>query len=87
MFHAVWLNRGHFTQAYAELGEELDKNKVQFIQYYVDSTADHPFPRLSCKESEDRMKWYMPDKSVPTVFFNGGLKNKGDSNRIERRYL
>jgi len=77
MFHAVWLNRGHFTQAYIELGDELDSNKVQFIQYYVESTADHPFPRLSCRESEDRMKYYMEDAGLPTIFFNGVLKIRG----------
>jgi hypothetical protein len=44
----------------------------------VESTKDHPAPRLSWIESEDRMEWYMDDKGLPTAIFNGGNFIKGD---------
>jgi hypothetical protein len=79
-FDAIWLNRAFWNGPRVELNQELGASKVAFITYYVDSTDDHPFPRLSCPDSEARMKWYMQDKGLPTVFFNGILGFKGTPN-------
>lgn len=76
-FDATWLNRAFWNKPRVELNQELGPEKVAFITYYVDSTDDHPFPRLSCPESESRMRWYMTDKGIPTVFFNGIQRMKG----------
>jgi len=78
VFNATWLNRSpYYSFAMEELDKELGRNKVIFINYYVQSTDDHPFPRLSCDESENRMKYYMEDGGLPTAFFNGGEYMKG----------
>jgi hypothetical protein len=73
LFNGIWINRAHtYNDLMPEIDKELGRNKVTFIQYYVDSKDDHPFPRLSCDESEERMIYYMKDKGLPTAFFNGG---------------
>jgi hypothetical protein len=80
-FTAIWLLKGSFSSyAMDALNEELGPNRVAMINYYVDSTDDHPIPRLSCIESEQRMKWYMEDKGLPNVFFNGTNYIKGIPN-------
>lgn len=77
-FDAIWLMKSFvFDQPKKELLEELGANRLVYITYYVDSTDDHPFPRLSCQESWNRMKWYMNDKGIPTYFFNGTDYQKG----------
>jgi hypothetical protein len=84
-FDAIWLNRAFWNSPRVELNQELGPEKVALITYYVDSTDDHPFPRISCPESEARMKWYMKDKGIPTAFFNGivGLRGTPNSNSPE----
>jgi len=57
----------------------LGPDYASFVSYYVDSTSDHPVPRLSWIESEQRMKWYMSDKGLPTIFFGGTDYLKGVS--------
>ncbi|MDD4615123.1 MAG: stalk domain-containing protein, partial [Caldisericia bacterium] len=80
LFTATWcLNCIYSHMAMDQLYEELGKETVTFIEYYVDSTTDHPVPRLSWIESEQRMKWYMSDKGLPTIFFDGTDYLKGVS--------
>lgn len=80
-FTAIWaLGCIHAMYAMDTLNEELGPHRVAMINYYVDSTDDYPFPRLSCLESEDRMKWYMEDKGIPNTFFNGNNFIKGIPN-------
>ncbi|MDD4029326.1 MAG: stalk domain-containing protein [Caldisericia bacterium] len=57
----------------------LGPDYASFVSYYVDSTTDHPVPRLSWIESEQRMKCYMSDKGLPTIFFGGTDYLKGVS--------
>ncbi len=76
-FTATWLNRMPVSVAFSQLLEEHSRSEMVLIRYYVDSTADLPYPRLSCKEAEDRMKWYMKDKGLQTSFFNGTDYIKG----------
>ena len=89
-FTATWLlKESIYAPVRDDIVKELELNRVAFINYYVDSTPDHPFPRLSCKESEDRMKWYMEDKGIVTMFFNGvnqvkGLPNAEDDSKEGR---
>jgi hypothetical protein len=66
-----------FNFAMDKLNQEFGSTRVVMINYYVQSTDDHPFPRLSCPEAEDRMKWYMTDQGIPDIFFNGGNQIKG----------
>jgi hypothetical protein len=81
LFTAIWcLNCIHSHYAMDRLFEEMGKEKVAWIEYYVDSTDDHPKPRLSCPESEQRMKWYMSDKGIPNIFFDGTDYIKGIPN-------
>lgn len=63
-FTAIWLNRWQVTEAIHQLHEEYTRDQLVVIRYYVDSYDDQPFPRLSCKESEDRMKWCMTDRGL-----------------------
>jgi sugar lactone lactonase YvrE len=80
LFTATWcLNCVYSHMAMDQLYEEMGKETVTFIEYYVDSTSDHPVPRLSWIESEQRMKWYMSDKGLPTIFFDGTDYLKGVS--------
>jgi hypothetical protein len=77
-FDSIWLMKSSlFDQPKKELLEELGSNYLVYITYYVDSTDDHPFPRLSCPEAENRMKWYMKDKGIPSYFFNGTNNIRG----------
>ncbi|MCK5848369.1 MAG: hypothetical protein KAH01_04155, partial [Caldisericia bacterium] len=72
LFTATWcINCVHSHTAMDRLYEELGKETVTFIEYYVESTKDHPVPRLSWIESEQRMKWYMSNKGIPCMFFDG----------------
>ena len=90
-FTAIWaLGCIYSMDAMHKLNEELGPNRVAMINYYVDSTDDHPFPGLSCIDSEKRMKWYMSDKGIPNVFFNGtnyikGLPNVQDDSVESKR--
>jgi len=78
VFNATWLHKSPFYSiVMSQIDKELGRNKVIFINYYVDSIDDHPFPRLSCDESEIRMDYYMKDHGLPTAFFNGGEYLKG----------
>lgn len=80
LFTATWcLNCVYSHMAMDQLYEEMGKETVTFIEYYVESTKDHPIPRLSWIESEQRMKWYMSDKGLPTIFFDGTDYLKGVS--------
>ena len=79
-FTSTWLNRKYHSDAMQQLLEEHSREEMVLIRYYVDSTSDHPTPRLSCEESEERMKWFMPDKGLPTSFFNGTDYLKGTPN-------
>ncbi|MDD4663746.1 MAG: hypothetical protein PHD83_03660 [Caldisericia bacterium] len=76
-FTATWLNRRYVSEAIHELHEEHTRDQLVVIRYYVDSTSSDPIPKLSCEESETRMKWYMSDKGLPTTFFNGTVYLKG----------
>lgn len=76
-FTSIWVNRWYVSEAIHQLHEEHTRNQLVLIRYYVDSTADHPYPRLSCKEAEERMNWYMTDKGLQTSFFNGTEYLKG----------
>ncbi|MCE5223149.1 6-bladed beta-propeller [bacterium] len=81
LFTAIWcINCVHSHTAMDRLYGELGKEKVAWIEYYVDSTADLPAPRLAYTESEQRMKWYMSDKGLPTCFFDGTEYLKGVPN-------
>ncbi|MCE5224108.1 hypothetical protein LLG10_08050 [bacterium] len=72
LFTAIWcLGCTISHSAIDEIYKEYGRDKFVAIEYYVDSTADHPYPRLSCQESWERMKWCMSDKGIPTAFFNG----------------
>jgi hypothetical protein len=83
-FAAIWVNRPYLVKALNELYKEKRRDQFVIMKYYVDSTADHPFPRLSCDEAEERMKWYMPtDRGIPTTFFNGTEYMKGIPNPYE----
>jgi hypothetical protein len=78
MFNAVWLQKSPFyNQRLPEIDKEFGKEKALCINYYVQSKDDHPFPRLSCEEAEDRMKYLMKDQGLPTAFFNDVLIMKG----------
>ena len=78
LFTAIWcINCVHSHRAMDRLYEELGKERVVFIEYYVDSVDDHPSPRLSWVESEQRMKWYQSDKGLPTIYFDGTDYIKG----------
>ena len=82
-FTAVWLTKDYYVQeAFIKLENEF-KDRVSFMKYYVDSTDDHPTPRLSCTEAEQRMGWYMKDKGIPTTFFDGVTYFKGLPPRSE----
>jgi len=76
-FTSTWVNRWYVSEAIRQLHEEHTRNQLVLIRYYVESTSDLPYPRLSCKETEDRMKWYMEDKGLQTSFFNGTEYLKG----------
>ena len=81
LFTAIWcINCVHSHSAMDRLYEEYGKEKVAWIEYYVDSTADLPAPRLAYIESEQRMKWYMSDKGLPTCYFDGTEYLKGVPN-------
>lgn len=87
LFTATWCLGSIFShQAIDEIYKEYGRDKFIAIEYYVDSTSDHPYPRLSCKEAEDRMKWYMSDKGLPTTFFNGIDYLKGVPNLEDDSY-
>lgn len=76
-FTSIWLLKDNpVQQALIKLENEF-KDRVCFLKYYVDSTSDHPTPRLSCTEAEQRMKWCMQDKGLPTTFFDGVTYFKG----------
>jgi hypothetical protein len=80
-FGAIWcLGDVYYNETLPKLSEELSSSRIIFLHYYVDSTDDHPFPRLSCQESSDRMKWYMKDRGIPTIYFNGTDYVKGNPN-------
>jgi hypothetical protein len=79
-FTSTWVNRKPISDAIYEFYQEHSRVQVVLIRYYVDSTADLPYPRLACKESEDRMKWCMTDKGLQTTFFNGTEYVKGVPN-------
>lgn len=94
LFTAIWcLNCVYSHKAMDRLFIEMGKEKVAWIEYYVDSTADLPTPRLAYIESEQRMKWYMADKGLPTIFFDGtdylkGVPNlEDDSDEGKRRRM
>jgi hypothetical protein len=91
-FTAIWLlQEVWYAWSRDMINQELGPNRVAFITYYIDSTDDHPFPRLSCKESEERMKWYMPeDHGIVRMFFNGtdfirGVPNQEDNSFEAKR--
>lgn len=87
LFTATWCISCTFSHsAIDEIYKEYGRDKFVAIEYYVDSTTDHPYPRLSCKESENRMKWYMSDKGLPTAFFNGIDYLKGVPNMDDDSY-
>ncbi len=96
LFTAIWCtNCVHSHSAMDRLYEELGKERVVFIEYYVDSTDDHPSPRLSWVESEQRMKWYQSDKGLPTIYFDGtdyikgvptGLADSSDEGKAKAMY-
>jgi len=82
-FTATWLIKDYIVQeAFIKLENEF-KDKVSFMKCYVDSSDDHPSPRLSCSEVEQRMAWYMNDKGIPTTFFDGVTYIKGIPTSIE----
>jgi hypothetical protein len=81
LFTAIWcLNCVYSHFAMDRLFEELGKEKVAWIEYYVDSTDDQATARLAYIESEQRMKWYMSDKGIPNIFFDGTDYIKGIPN-------
>ncbi|MDD4663792.1 MAG: hypothetical protein PHD83_03910 [Caldisericia bacterium] len=87
LFTAVWCIGCIFSHsAIDEIYNEYGRDKFVAIEYYVDSTTDLPYPRLACKESKDRMKWYMSDKGLPTAFFNGSDYLKGVPNMDDDSY-
>ena len=95
LFTAIWCIKCVYShRAMDRLYEEMGKEKVAWIEYYVDSTADLPIPRLAYAESEQRMKWYMADKGLPTIFFDGtdylkgvpNLEDDSDEGKTKRMY-
>jgi len=81
LFTAIWCIKCVYNHSIInEIYQEYGSSKFVAIEYYVDSTADLPYPRLACEESEDRLKWYMKDKGLPTTFFNGVDYVKGIPN-------
>lgn len=87
LFTAIWCIGCVFSHyAINEIYDEYGRDKFVAIEYYVDSTADLPSPRLACKESEERMNWYMKDKGLPTAFFNGTDYLKGVPNLDDDSY-
>lgn len=81
LFTAIWcLNCIHSHYAMDRLFEEMGKERVAWIEYYVDSTDDQASVRLAYIESEQRMKWYMSDKGIPNIFFDGTDYIKGIPN-------
>ncbi len=66
--------------ALSRLFTTLGNSGISIIEYYIDSTKDHPDPRLSWVESEQRMKWCMTDKGIPCTFFDGTDYLKGIPN-------
>jgi thiol-disulfide isomerase/thioredoxin len=96
LFTAIWCQNCPFShRAMDRLYEELGKERVVFIEYYVDSTADHPSPRLSWVESEQRLKWYQSDQGLPTIYFDGtdyikgvptGLADDSDAGKEKAMY-
>ena len=84
LFTAIWcLNCVYSHYAMDRMYEEMGKEKVAWIEYYVDSTDDLPTARLAYIESEQRMKWYMSDKGIPNIFFDGTDYIKGIPTNLE----
>jgi len=84
LFTAIWcLNCVYSHYAMDRLFAEMGKEKVAFIEYYVDSVPDQATVRLAWIESEQRMKWYMSDKGIPDIFFDGTDHIKGIPNLNE----
>jgi hypothetical protein len=80
LFTATWcLGCVYSHTAMRRIEHIIGPDYATFISYYVDSTSDHPVPRLSWIESEDRMRCYMHDKGLPTIFFGGTDYLKGVS--------
>lgn len=78
LFTAIWcLNCVYSHRAMDRLIKEYGREKVNWIEYYVDSIPDQATVRLSNVESEQRMKWYMSDKGIPDIFFDGSDHLKG----------
>jgi hypothetical protein len=81
LFTAIWcLNCVYSHYAMDRLFLEMGKEKVAFIEYYVQSTDDQATARLAYVESEQRMKWYMSDQGIPDIFFDGTDHIKGIPN-------
>ncbi len=80
LFTATWcLGCVYSHMAMSRIENLIGPDYVSFLSYFVESTKDHPTPRLSWIESEDRMKCYMQDKGLPTIFFGGTDYLKGVS--------
>jgi len=80
LFTATWCLGCIFSHmAMRRIENLIGPDYVSFLSYYVQSTKDHPTPRLSWIESEDRMKCYMHDQGLPTIFFSGTDYLKGVS--------
>lgn len=87
LFTAIWcLNCIFSHMAMDRLAEEMGKERVAWIEYYVDSTDDLATARLAYIESEQRMKWYMSDKGIPNIFFDGTDYLKGVPNMEDDSY-
>jgi len=91
LFTATWcINCVHSHYSMDLLMAEMGKEKVNFIEYYVQSTDDHPKPALSNPESEQRMKWYKPEVGLPDFFIDGtdhllGVSTAGDTSDEAKR--
>jgi tripartite motif-containing protein 71 len=79
LFTAIWcINCVHSHTAMNRLYYELGKEKVVWLEYYVQSAGkDEPSPRLTAIDSELRLKWYQSDLGLPTIYFDGTDYLKG----------
>jgi hypothetical protein len=83
LFTATWcINCVHSHTAMNRLHYEMGKEKVVWLEYYVQSKED---VRLACDDSEARLKWYQSDQGLPTIYFDGTDYLKGLPNSEETK--
>ena len=83
LFTATWcINCVHSHTAMNSLHYEMGKEKVVWLEYYVQSTEP---VRLVSPDSELRKKWYQSDDGLPTIYFDGTDYLKGLPNSEETK--